>query len=167
MSNLDFCSHSEARTASKRMGEIEVVKADEPELCVEEKGNCCRIVLTFKYYCLLSLEFEKSKHDEEQEIFDFSVYEEGQTKYSDNFGSKPGQLGCFGLILMYFVHKNQEKARKNHKSLISRNRGFKTGIKRSVRKLQERTMSMISLASTNWRQSRMNLAGSMANLAAR
>ena len=115
----------------------------------------------------LFLDFEKSKNNEEAVVFDFSVYEEGQTKYSDNFDAKPGQLGCFGLILMYFVHKNHEKARKNHRSLISRNRGFKTGIKRSVRKLQERTMSMISLASTNWRHSRMNLAGSMANLASR
>ena len=61
---------------------------------------------------MLFLDFEKSKNSEEGEIFDFSLYDEGQTRYSDNFGPKTGHLGCFGLILMYFVYKNQEKVNR-------------------------------------------------------
>jgi len=53
---------------------------------------------------------------------------------------------------MYMVNRNQRRARLNQKSLISRNR-VKTGFKQSARRLKERTLSMISLASTNWRSS--------------
>ena len=91
------------------MGEIEVYTNHE-----EEEHDC-----------------EKSKADDD--VYDFSIYEEGETKYSDHFGPKPGHLGCFGLILMYFVNKKQEQIRKNQKSLISRNRGFGKGLKKSVR----------------------------------
>ena len=80
---------------------------------------------------------------------DFSFYEEGETKYKDNFGPA-GDIGCFGMIVnihnvrrirmmtkgmivMFFVNKKVEKINKNRKSLISRNRGFKTELKKSVR----------------------------------
>ena len=68
------------------------------------------------------------------ENYDFSIYEEGETKYraAPKLGANQ-HLGCFGLIFMYFVHKNQEKARKNHKSLISRNQQFRKEIGKSVR----------------------------------
>ena len=68
---------------------------------------------------------------------------------------------------MFFVNKKQEKVRKNHKSLISRNQRLKRDVRRSVRRLKDRTASMMSLASTNWRNSRMNLAESMNNLSTR
>ena len=38
-----------------------------------------------------------------------------------------------GMIVMFFVNKKVEKINKNRKSLISRNRGFKTELKKSVR----------------------------------
>ena len=38
-----------------------------------------------------------------------------------------------GMIVMFFVNKKVEKMNKNRKSLISRNRGFKTELKKSVR----------------------------------
>ena len=129
---------------------------------------------------------ETGHNDNEKEMdgaFDFSVYEEGETKFktTSNFG---GNFGCFGLILMYFVHKNQEKTRKNHKSLISRNQNYRKEFGNSVRcaveyqykapvdstysrKLRERTVSMMSIVSTNWRESRLNLASSMTNLTGR
>ena len=68
------------------------------------------------------------------ENYDFSIYEEGETKYrpAPKLGGNQ-HMGCFGIIFMYFVHKNQEKARKNHKSLISRNKQFKKEIGKSVR----------------------------------
>ena len=37
------------------------------------------------------------------------------------------------MIVMFFVNKKVEKINKNRKSLISRNRGFKTELKKSVR----------------------------------
>ena len=72
--------------------------------------------------------------DEFVEHYDFSIYEEGETKFqaSSGFGGKQ-HFGCFGPILMYFVHKNQEKARRNHRSLISRNQNFRKEIGKSVR----------------------------------
>merc|ERR1711970_638957 len=88
-----------------------------------------------------------------------------ETKYSERFGSVPGPgLGCFGSIVMFFVHKKQKKMRKNHRSLISRNQRFKRGVNQSMKKLKERTMSMMSIAGTNWKSSRMQLAESMTNL---
>jgi len=92
---------------------------------------------------------------EKEQIYDFSIYEEGHTKYSSNFGAPPpgpGQLGCFGFIVMYMVNRNHSRARQDKKSLISRNK-VKTGFKQSARRLKERTRSMLSLASTNWRNS--------------
>ena len=65
--------------------------------------------------------------------FDYSIYDEGETKYKENFGPGGGDVGCFGMIVMFFVSKKVEKINKNRKSLISRNRGFKTELKKSVR----------------------------------
>ena len=93
--------------------------------------------------------------EEIKENYDFSIYEEGDTKFK---GDK--HFGCFGLILMYFVHKNQEKKRRNQKSFISRNQQFRKELSKSVRKLKDRTVSMISIASTNWKQSRLSLTPS-------
>ena len=80
------------------------------------------------------------------------------------------------------VFRKQEKVRERRKSLISRNRGFRAEFRKSVRyryrgyllcvvsvfvmcsKLKTRTMSALSVASTNWRQSRLNLATSTTNL---
>ena len=102
-----------------------------------------------------------------RENYDFSIYEEGDTKFKSTpvLGGK--HLGCFGLILMYVVHKNQEKARRNQKSFISRNQQFRKGLSKSVRKLKERTVSMISVASTNWKESKLSLGTSMTNLPGR
>ena len=77
---------------------------------------------------------EKEPSAEIFEKYDFSIYEEGETKFkaASNFGGKQ-HFGCFGLILMYFVHKNQEKTRKNQRSLISRNQNFRKEIGKSVR----------------------------------
>ena len=91
------------------------------------------------------------------------------------------------MIVMFFVNKKVEKINKNRKSLISRNRGFKSELRKSVRynsvyvfspthktsskltvfpsrRLKERTLSMVSLASSNWKQSRMNLSSSISNI---
>merc|ERR1719192_2492069 len=65
---------------------------------------------------------------------------------------------------MWFMFRKQEKVRERRKSLISRNRGFRAEFRKSVSKLKTRTMSALSVASTNWRQSRMNLAASTTNL---
>ena len=64
---------------------------------------------------------------------DFSLYDEGETKYKENIAPGGGDVGCFGMIVMFFVNKKVEKINKNRKSLISRNRGFKTELKKSVR----------------------------------
>ena len=68
---------------------------------------------------------------EKEQLYDFSIYEEGDTKYSSNFRNAP-KMGCFGFIVMYMVNRNQRRARLNQKSLISRNR-VKTGFKQSAR----------------------------------
>ena len=117
-------------------------------------------------------EFEEISMDEEfeekQEGYYHCDLDDEDTKYSEKFGSVPDPgLGCFGAILMYFVHKKQAKVRKNHKSLISRNQRFKRGVNHSMKKLKERTMSMMSIASTNWKSSKMHLAESMTNLSMR
>lgn len=70
---------------------------------------------------------------EDSDMEDISIQEEDndgfyrydpddeEIKYSEKFGSVPGPgLGCFGSIVMYFVHKKQKKMRKNNRSLISR-----------------------------------------------
>ena len=68
---------------------------------------------------------------DKEQLYDFSIYEEGDTKYSSNFRNAP-KMGCFGFIVMYMVNRNQRRARLNQKSLISRNR-VKTGFKQSAR----------------------------------
>merc|ERR1719341_1682194 len=117
-------------------------------------------------------DFEEISIQEESEDEPAGYYrcdpDDEETKYTDKFGAAPGQhIGCFGSIVMYFVNKKQQKARKNHKSLISRNQKVKRGFNRSVRRLKDRTMSMMSVASTNWKSSRMHLAESMTNLSMR
>ena len=101
--------------------------------------------------------------------YDFSVYEEGETKFKPSPVMGGKDLGCFGPILMYFVHKNNEKTRRNQKSFISRNQQIRKELSKSVKKLKDRTVSMMSIASTNWnwKESRLNLASSMTNLAGR
>ena len=99
--------------------------------------------------------------------YDFSVYEEGETKFKPSRVMGGKHLGCFEPILMYFVHKNNEKTRRNQKSFISRNQQFRKELSKSVKKLKERTVSMMSIASTNWKESRLNLASSMTNLTGR
>eukprot|EP00092_Neocalanus_flemingeri_P019327 GFUD01020933.1.p1 GENE.GFUD01020933.1~~GFUD01020933.1.p1 ORF type:complete len:242 (+),score=59.64 GFUD01020933.1:39-764(+) len=108
------------------------------------------------------------KEDCEEEMAEYYRCdpEEEETRYSDKFGTT-AKLGCFGSIVMYFVSKKQEKVRKNHKSLITRNQGFKKELNKSVRRLKDRTVSMMSLASTNWRNSKIHLAESMTNIATR
>merc|ERR1711872_66675 len=107
----------------------------------------------------------KEEDEEKPEGYYRSDPDDEETKYSEKFGSVPGPgLGCFGTIVMYFVHKKQVKARQNHRSLISRNQRFKRGVNQSMRKLKERTMSMMSIASTNFKSSKMHLAESMTNL---
>merc|ERR1712215_158204 len=91
-----------------------------------------------------------------------------ETMYSDKFGTMPtADPGCFGSIILYFVNKKQKKVRKNHKSLISRNQRVKKGFNRSIKKLKDRTTSMMSVASTNFKNSRTHLAESMTNLSIR
>lgn len=93
----------------------------------------------------------------------YKIPDEGETKFRGGF--RPGgSVGCFGMIVMFFVNKKVEKISKNRKSLISRNRGFKSELRKSVRRLKERTLSMVSLASSNWKQSRMNLSSSISNI---
>ena len=116
----------------------------------------------------------------------YKIPDEGETKFRGGF--RPGgSVGCFGMIVMFFVNKKVEKISKNRKSLISRNRGFKSELRKSVRynsvyvfsptyktssklivfpsrRLKERTLSMVSLASSNWKQSRMNLSSSSSNI---
>ena len=113
---------------------------------------------------------DADKTEQPKEIkdnYDFSVYEEGDTKYQPTpvLGGK--HFGCFGLILMYFVHKNNEKTRRYKMSFISRNQQFKKELSKSVKKLKDRTVSMLSIASTNWKESRLNLASTMTNLSGR
>ena len=93
------------------------------------------------------------------DTYDFSIYEEGDTKFK-----RDKHFGCFGLIFMYFVHKNQEKNRRNQKSFISRNQQFRKELSKSVRKLKDRTVSMISIASTNWKQSRLSITPSKTSI---
>ena len=109
--------------------------------------------------------YESSK--EILENYDFSIYEDEDTKFKSTPVLGDKHFGCFGLILMYLVHKNQEKTRRNQKSFISRNQQFRKELSKSVRKLKDRTVSMISIASTNWKESRLNLATSMTNLPGR
>ena len=62
----------------------------------------------------------------------YKIPDEGDTKFRGGF--RPGgSVGCFGMIVMFFVNKKVEKINKNRKSLISRNRGFKSELRKSVR----------------------------------
>ena len=62
----------------------------------------------------------------------YKIPDEGETKFRGGF--RPGgSVGCFGMIVMFFVNKKVEKISKNRKSLISRNRGFKSELRKSVR----------------------------------
>ena len=114
-------------------------------------------------------EFEEISMDEEYEEnkeghFHCDLDDEN-IKYTEKFGSVPDPgIGCFGAIVMYLVHKKHAKVRKNNKSFISRNQRFKRGVNHSMKKLKERTISMMSIASTNWKSSRMHLAESMTSL---
>jgi len=110
---------------------------------------------------------EDVEEDLEERYYKYENEDE-EVKFSDKFGAPPGpDLGCFGSIVMYFVNKKQKKVRKNHKSLISRNQRIKRGVGRSMKKMKERTVSMLSIASTNWKASKMHLAESMMNLPTR
>ena len=110
---------------------------------------------------------ETQSPEEIRENYDFSLYEEGETKFKPTpvLGGK--HFGCFGMILMYFVQKNNEKTQRNKKSFISRNQQFRKELGKSLKKMRDRTVSMMSIASTNWRESRLNLASSMTNLPGR
>ena len=113
---------------------------------------------------------EISVHEKEEDAVDYYRCDpdDEETMYSDKFGAMPtADPGCFGSIILYFVNKKQKKVRKNHKSLISRNQRVKRGFNRSIRKLKDRTTSMMSVASTNFKNSRTHLAESMTNLSIR
>merc|ERR1711915_498585 len=114
---------------------------------------------------------EISIHEEEEDTVNYYRCDpdDEETMYSDKFGTMPttADPGCFGSIILYFVNKKQKKVRKNHKSLISRNQRVKKGFNRSIKKLKDRTTSMMSVASTNFKNSRTHLAESMTNLSIR
>ena len=59
----------------------------------------------------------------------------------------------FGRVLMFFVTNKQQKMARRQKSLISRNRRG-TGFNASMKRIRQRTMSMVSLVSTNCAESR-------------
>ena len=59
----------------------------------------------------------------------------------------------FGRVLMFFVTNKQQKMARRQKSLISRNRRG-TGFNASMKRIRQRTMSMVSLVSTNFAESR-------------
>ena len=108
-------------------------------------------------------------YENSDDCYKYDTEEEEEDKRDLNkFGTNPkAKIGCFGSLMMYFVNKKQKKIRKHHVSLISRNRGFRHGFNRSMRKLKDRTVSMMSIASTNWKSSRMHLAESMTNISSR
>merc|ERR1719370_1349818 len=58
----------------------------------------------------------------------------------------------FGRVLMFFVLNKQQKMARRQKSLISRNRK-NTGFNASIKKIRQRTMSMVSIVSTNFTDS--------------
>ena len=55
--------------------------------------------------------------------------------FKNYYRAAPAQMGCFGFLVMYFVTKNHQRVAENRKSLISRNKGFKTGLRQSARYL--------------------------------
>ena len=59
----------------------------------------------------------------------------------------------FGRVLMFFVVNKQQKMARRQKSLISRNRK-NTGFNASIKRFRQRTMSMVSIVSTNLADSR-------------
>ena len=59
----------------------------------------------------------------------------------------------FGRVVMFFVLNKQQKMARRQKSLISRNRK-NTGFNASIKKIRQRTMSMVSIVSTNFAESR-------------
>ena len=59
----------------------------------------------------------------------------------------------FGRVLMFFVLNKQQKMARRQKSLISRNRK-NTGFNASIKRIRQRTMSMMSIVSTNFGESR-------------
>ena len=62
----------------------------------------------------------------------------------------------FGRVLMFFVTNKQQKMARRQKSLISRNRRG-TGFNASMKRIRQRTMSMVSIVSTNFAESRYNI----------
>ena len=62
----------------------------------------------------------------------------------------------FGRVLMFFVTNKQQKMARRQKSLISRNRRG-TGFNASMKRFRQRTMSMVSIVSTNFAESRYNI----------
>ena len=60
----------------------------------------------------------------------------------------------FGRVLMFFVLNKQQKMARRQKSLISRNRKNTTGFNASIKRFRQRTMSMVSIVSTNFADSR-------------
>merc|ERR1712181_147697 len=65
----------------------------------------------------------------------------------------------FGRVLMFFVTNKQQKMARRQKSLISRNRRG-TGFNASMKRIRQRTMSMVSLVSTNFAESSRSRANS-------
>ena len=63
---------------------------------------------------------------------------------------KPSLLG---RILMYFVTNKQQKMARRQRSLISRNRR-NNGFNASMKRIRQRTMSIVSVVSTNFADSR-------------
>merc|ERR1712012_22503 len=59
----------------------------------------------------------------------------------------------FGRVLLFFVSNKQQKMARRQKSLISRNRR-NTGFNASIKRFRQRTMSMVSIVSTNFADSR-------------
>jgi len=65
----------------------------------------------------------------------------------------------FGRVVMFFVLNKQQKMARRQKSLISRNRK-NTGFNASIKKIRQRTMSMVSIVSTNFAESSRSRANS-------
>ena len=118
--------------SSDNMGEIDYVDSDN-EVVVEElePGRYTPSVL-FSTFLTIFFCKELKKSLSEDNIFDYSIYDSGETKYAKTFGPQQS-LGCFSMVVMYFVNRKQEQVRKHRKSLISRNKGFKSEFRNSVR----------------------------------
>ena len=79
----------------------------------------------------------------------------GGTKNNQQKKSKVRKMSWLGRMIVSLVVNKHKNSRERKKSLISRNKAPKRGgLKESLRRMTSRTMSMVSLASTNFTEFR-------------